>query len=828
MPSDCRFGDNQVAPLIAFAQEPKDIRTACVVVVESDGEPANTVVAYRETGAPIVLRCRPDGMEFWKQGREAPECLESVRPAHLSAFFKRHKTDFAPEAVYRAKTLAAVAEKHCQLDFVDVGLMPLVERELVGKKLSDLIERCVREVKGSLYPKVEVSEKQGHWLFKSVFWLVAAKILRDKSVPGFRQLNLRDPQGVLEKVARHYGSDAPWPLSTAQRAALSQAAGTISSFAHLGLVSTESLAYVYENTLISDETRSALGIHSTPAYLVDYIVWQLAPWIEDIPVAKRVVFEPACGHAAFLISAMRVLRVLPLPNSLAAPEKRHNYFKERLHGIDCDAFALEIARLELTLADIPNPNGWDLHADDMFAGDALEKGAKRCMILLANPPFENFKRDEKDRYAGLSHTNKTAEVLSRTLPHLKPGAVFGVVVPQGLLHSANAAPLRERLVSDFEFQEICLFPDKVFAFSDMESAVLIGRRKIGKQGPSGLLRYRRVRERDARRFKESYAVTTERVIPQERFANNADCNMRVPDLEDVWLWCQVAVTLSTISETGQGLVYKGQGLPRNAVTVDSNPFEDGIPGYATVDRGLMIHQTPKQVFMNVERAVIRRPGTGVQTGVAQVLLNYAPVSRGPWRLKALIDREGHAVTSRFVTVRPRDPNLPLEFIWALCNSPFANAYVYAHTMKRDILVGLVRELPVPHLTVNDIEQVVITAKAYLDAVTPPARGLAPEIEEDRARDLLMRMDAEILRLYELPPRYERELLDLFNGIQRPGVPFPFTAYFPQDFEPCISLHEYLSEEYQRSTAGALRDRYEPVRDPMLLAALRRASEDFKD
>ena len=184
------------------------------------------------------------------------------------------------------------------------------------------------------------------------------------------------------------------------------------------------------------------------------------------------------------------------------------------------------------------------------------------------------------------------------------------------------------------------------------------------------------------------------------------------------------------------------------------------------------------------------------------------------------------MTSRFITLRPRWQGLPLEFLWALCNSPLANAFVYAHSMKRDILVGLVRRLPVPPPGKCDIEAVSNAAQHYLDAVTSADDVLAPHRDEARIRDLLLRLDAEVLRLYGLPPRYERQLLDLFNGWERPGVPIKFDRYFPDDFEPRISLHEYLSEDYERSTAGALRDRYEPARDPALLRALRRASEDF--
>ena len=62
--------------------------------------------------------------------------------------------------------------------------MPLVE-EQVGKSLGRLIERNVSELKRRLGWE-EVTGEQGHWLLQTVFWLVSAKILRDKQVEKLR------------------------------------------------------------------------------------------------------------------------------------------------------------------------------------------------------------------------------------------------------------------------------------------------------------------------------------------------------------------------------------------------------------------------------------------------------------------------------------------------------------------------------------------------------------------------------------------------------------------------------------------------------------------
>lgn len=210
-------------------------------------------------------------------------------------------------------------------------------------------------------------------------------------------------------------------------------------------------------------------------------------------------FEPACGPAAFLVSAMRLLEEL-LPASLPVSGE---YLRQRLHGIDIDAFAIEIARLAMTLADIPNPDDWDVKCGAMFVGGMLEHLARRSMVLLANPPFSNFKQTDRKQYEQqgieLTYMNKATEMLSRTLPHLRPGAVFGVVVPQGFLYSKQAAELRASMARHFEIAEICLFPDKIFTFSDMESAILLGRRVRKPRLAAYRVRYRQVREFDVQR-----------------------------------------------------------------------------------------------------------------------------------------------------------------------------------------------------------------------------------------------------------------------------------------------------------------------------------------
>src|SRR6185295_1183653 len=65
-------------PLAAFAHQPTDIRSACVAVVNAAGDPASTVIQYRNLGAPVLFVCYEGQMQWWRQGIETPQYLAQI------------------------------------------------------------------------------------------------------------------------------------------------------------------------------------------------------------------------------------------------------------------------------------------------------------------------------------------------------------------------------------------------------------------------------------------------------------------------------------------------------------------------------------------------------------------------------------------------------------------------------------------------------------------------------------------------------------------------------------------------------------------------------
>lgn len=843
--ADYTFAANKTIALAAFAHQPFDARSACIAAIDCrTGDPRPAVMGLREFGAPVVFACLGDQLQVWKPGPQTAELKEpGLTPQQIPGFFRDHRADLAPGRIYDAKTLGRIPGSGRQLEFVDAGLLPFAEGQ-IGSKLTEKVADAALILRG-VFPKgAELRPGQREWIVKSTFRLLAAKVLQDKDVPGFKSLRLSDLDDVFRRVKKHYGSQEGVEIGGARRRqALEEACAVFRNLSSLRNLTTEALADVYEQALVTKAMRELLGTHSTPSYLVDYIVWQLVDWIRKIDPADLRVFEPGCGHAPFLVGVMRLLRNFDLGQS---PAELSAFFRQRLGGIEKDAFALEIARLSLTVADVPNPDGWQgLQVGDMFKPNSLQDAAGQCRLLLANPPFKG---------------GQPLRLLENTLPHLPAGAVFGVVVPATLLHTRgvrhkSVVDLRQWLAQNCQLAEISLFPDRLFTFADQECAVVLGRRLARSGTPPTLVRCKRVREDEREGFKQRYEFRSDRRVQQGTFAERSAFRLWIPELdEEIWSWLREYPRLADIADVSQGLAYKRErrdrhdaaGRPPNSKTIEAKAFAGGLAGYAHPRGRWMTHEQPVLSHLSLAKDVIGCARLGADTGMGQVLIVRHP-RRGIWRLKPFIDEIGRPFSSNFNTVRPKSPDQhPLGYIFALCCSPLANAYVYTHSLKRDIQDGDFRELPVPRADADGVRRVAKATSDYLEAARrfdddPGGADAMPlfshsetpdRIDRSTLHRLLMRMDAEVLRLYDLPARAERKLLNLFSGKVRPGVPGRFSGYYPDDFTASVPLYVYLSDTYQRflrdGTAAVSADvqtRYDVLVDKRLQTELTPTERD---
>lgn len=101
--------------------------------------------------------------------------------------------------------------------------------------------------------------------------------------------------------------------------------------------------------------------------------------------------------------------------------------------------------------------------------------------------------------------------------------------------------------------------------------------------------------------------------------------------------------------------------------------------------------------------------------------------------------------------------------------------MYTHSNKRDISKRVYDAIPIP-----------AKLKGYTLLVTELVKKYLRQIESDmdKAKMILLEIDALIMRLYDLPARLEKQILNLFYGKERP-VPFDFKGYPKEGLNTCI-------------------------------------------
>ncbi|HUU81705.1 MAG TPA: hypothetical protein VMW90_09670, partial [Acidobacteriota bacterium] len=213
------------------------------------------------------------------------------------------------------------------------------------------------------------------------------------------------------------------------------------------------------------------------------------------------------------------------------------------------------------------------------------------------------------------------------------------------------------------------------------------------------------------------------------------------------------------------------------------------------------------VYINVDEKFRRRRAHSFPWDKPKVIVNGHIISRGPWRIVAYPDSAGLVCYQNFIGIWPKT-DINIEVLSALVNSPLANAALFSKGGKRDNRIRALEQIPIPLTQMIDEKRITYLAKYY--------KALRSSLKEETVvgsniqdcSQTLMEMDSLILKAYDLPPRLERKLLELFRGHPRP-VPFDFPDYFPEDFRPCIPLHKYIEMDLKQASAGELLKRITP-------------------
>lgn len=797
----------------AFGQTPLSYDSACFAVVPTTSPATpNTITNYRALGAPFALEIREDSVIPWRVGRDAENTNQFAGRIPLNAIeaaFEQRKSQWSPEGILRAKNIGLPLAPR-QVDFIDLGLIPALEEE-ISHKLHALLNEALGEAQKT-YKQRTGQQPDVRRLFRLVFQLLAGRVLHDRDIPGFRNLAAaQDPSAILEKVGKYYGENLPILQDKATQQAAFERLWTGFSFQNL---SVDILAYVYENTLVDPDIREELGIHSTPRSIARYIVNRLP--FEKIPRDHRLVVEPCSGHGVFLVSALKRLRDL-LPASMDGQE-RHRYFVKMLRGFEKDAFALEVSRLCLTLADFPNHNGWKVKSADVFTSSKYQRALQQARIVLCNPPFEDFSKTASHRRDGV--VQKPAAVLKKVLNELPADGLLGFVLPRSFISGKTYRQIRHDLAQRFDEIEIVALPDRIFRHALLETCLLLGR--IPRKGRASVnIGFAEVKDKDREGFLSAYSVT--RADKGDKTIEQASQSLAVLPLNEVWQRIQALPRLKDVADIHRGVEWKQPFDEKKYLS--AIPKLGFVPGVNSAEGQFRCFERPSRIYLCINKEFQRRHAWKLDWSKPKVVMNAVRVSRGPWKIAAFVDTTDALYTANFTCLWPRGSWTP-KTLAAVLNSPVAAAFAAANETAKHILKTTLESLPVPNsFSPEQTRTIEGLVDDYLAAIKDDN---AARLElwnamqgEPKSRRILLQLDAEILRAYNLPPWLERSLLELFRDERRP-VPFDFGNYFPRDFTPTIPLWRYASPDFDQCNGRRLLEIMPKVTHPALVGALEEA------
>lgn len=256
----------------------------------------------------------------------------------------------------------------------------------------------------------------------------------------------------------------------------------------------------------SRKKRKEHGIYYTPKFIVDYIVkntlGEKLKEIKTINELKQIkVLDPACGSGSFITEALEEINNKYIEfGSPGDQATKTTILAENIYGVDLDAQAVELARLNLLLrtldtkAKLPTPehikNGnslisgseeelkkyfretwrekkpfnWEEEYPEVFKQGGFD-------VIIGNPPYVNLAniKDEserewlKDKYETAKNKSDLYSFFTeRATKLLKPGGVLGLIFSNSWLGTDSFSKFREFLINNTTIYEMVKLPPGVF------------------------------------------------------------------------------------------------------------------------------------------------------------------------------------------------------------------------------------------------------------------------------------------------------------------------------------------------------------------------------
>lgn len=745
------------AELLAFADSRRhDLSTACIAVKGwPNGHDKGAVLKQLSyVGAPIAMFALPSHMEVWPVHTDSGRVGQAQRVPYqeLGMYFNLRARDLSPRSLLDAKRGVK------QLSFFDIDQsLESFARDATQGTLVRQFESALAQV------PVEARRDHPNEVNRLAIRVLAARILQDK-LPDCQALRTRDAISLLQGVKQLY----PAYFQNLERdigivgrqVAETLYEGLCGNFTFRSLTN-DMLAYFYENTLVDEHLRQQLGIYYTPRVIAERILRRLP--LEDLRPEERTVFDGTCGSGNLLLAAYDRLSDL-LPAQWSA-ELNHRYLLKHIRGLEKDPFAREVARLSLSLYNLPAGNAWRIRQGDIFRDNPLQLFGEMPYVIVGNPPFHEPRSVDGER------VQKAAEVLNRYLEWLPPRGLLGIVLPLTFLHTNSSADSRERLLSTCEVLEVWHLPEESIPRSSIAIAVVLAR-KSSERSPDVSSRLTRVEEDIEVELgppSRSVQPAVGYVVSQERWVSQPKSRMVSSPFESIW--DRIGMQFPK-AEPEFCRIRNGMQPGKEARLTHFSP-EDRGERWRPVLYGNRRGNTLGPYLINwdaQEVKYMRYPSSELQfernpehfERSEKVVLNACRNPDNPWRLYAAIDRSRLVVTENFNYILPSQ-DTTVEELAALFNSMAVNAWYSSRIHLVKINLATLKQMPFPHFTDRQTERI----KYLVRQITRMKLSLS-NAKIKQIRQYTFELDEIVFDAYDIASAEKRQVRRWMDQFPRPG------------------------------------------------------------
>jgi len=247
------------------------------------------------------------------------------------------------------------------------------------------------------------------------------------------------------------------------------------------------------------------GTFYTPKFVTKFMTSKVIEFLKNdgINISKSTWLDIACGSGAFLnevldqlveYEANKVgLRKGVMAKNQTARDNILSSLQEgavaRITGYDFDPLAVGLSQLSLSLKcsrpyeKLPSLGKTIIECDSLF-----DFGVKKYDVIISNPPYMQWRyipekyrewlaEDDDYKDFAAQSVDYSAFFFKAAFNQLKPGGILAFIATNKLLATRQSEKFRAWLTDNFDILEILDFRKKIFAKTDVETAIYFLRKK---------------------------------------------------------------------------------------------------------------------------------------------------------------------------------------------------------------------------------------------------------------------------------------------------------------------------------------------------------------